>query len=166
MTLSCISKATGLQKSSLYHFFPGGKSQIGLEILLFVDEKLSQEFSRFLEKKDTSVINFYNALDVLCEFYQDGKQSCLLDIMSIANQDPKIQEACQNLLQKLVDSLTATLVECSVTQDEAGKRAIEAVILLQGSLILSRATGQNSFFLNCIQTLKERGAKWNENTDS
>ena len=36
-SLSLISKATGLGKGSLYHFFPGGKEEMAVAVLAEID---------------------------------------------------------------------------------------------------------------------------------
>jgi AcrR family transcriptional regulator len=41
-SLSDISDATGLGKSSLYHHFPNGKEEIALQVLAFLEEQLEQ----------------------------------------------------------------------------------------------------------------------------
>src|SRR5215213_4679270 len=41
-SLSDISEATGLGKSSLYHHFPSGKEEIALQVLAHLEQQLEQ----------------------------------------------------------------------------------------------------------------------------
>lgn len=156
MTISCISKAIGMQKSSIYHFFPGGKSQIGLEIILFVDDLLSQELFHCLRRGYKNPVTIlHKALDILCEFYKQGNHSCVINIISTIDHEPKIKKACNNLLQKLITIFTTILMKFNLNHEEAQQKSIEIITLIQGSLIISHATNQNSFFLKQIQLIKK-----------
>ena len=154
MSISCISEATGLKKSSIYHFFANGKSQIALEIIQFVQNLLSESFTEIMNSGDLPFRTLHKALDVLSEFYGAGKRNCLIDVMTIGNTDHKMQEASGGLAYKLIDIFKTILISADLDAKNAEKKSIEIVTLLQGSLVLSRATHNNQFFVNCIRSLK------------
>ena len=155
MSISSISEATGLKKSSLYHFFPEGKAQIALEIVLYVDNLLTQAFSDLINKKTSFSETFSEMLDVLTEFYQHGQRSCLIEIMTITFPNEQIQLAIETLLLKLIDTFKTVFLLNEHLPYAAETLAIEVVTRIQGSLILSRAMRQPSFFMNQMSALKK-----------
>ncbi len=154
MSLSCISQATGLKKSSIYHFFPNGKAQIALEIIEFVDQMLSKAFEQMLAKNDPPLTKFNNALYLLSDFYQNGNSSCLLDVMTIANGDEKIQQALKTILYKLINIFKTILISCDLDQASAQSKATDIITRLQGALVLCRVTNETHFFGNLIKSLE------------
>lgn len=154
MSISCISKALNLKKSSIYHYFPLGKAQIALEIVHFVDDTLSRAFSDIINTKHPSIVKFHKVLDIMSEFYRQGENSCLIDVITIANTDEKIKEAVQELLLKLINVFQLILLADCPNKKEAQKKSIEVVSRIQGSLVLARATGKSDFFRNTITDLK------------
>ncbi|WP_106873860.1 TetR/AcrR family transcriptional regulator [Candidatus Phycorickettsia trachydisci] len=156
MSISCIANATKLKKSSIYHFFPEGKSQIALEIILYVDEILSAQFNEIISNDAAPKVKYYKLLDALSDFYQFGKRNCLLDVTTIANANPKIQTASKNLLNKLINTFYLVFTERGLNKQEAEQKAVEVITLIQGSLILCRATEENKLFLNLIKSLKSK----------
>jgi len=153
MSLSCISEATGLKKSSIYHFFPGGKTQIALEIIKFADQMLSEEFNKVVKSADDCDVKFNKALDILSEFYQKGHSGCLLDVMTIDNEDEQIQKALKVLLSKLISVFKIILQGGGIEENAAHQKATDTVIRLQGALVLCRITKETHYFIDVISSL-------------
>ncbi|NNM58537.1 MAG: TetR/AcrR family transcriptional regulator [Legionellales bacterium] len=154
MSISSISEATGLKKSSLYHFFPEGKAQIAYEIVQFVDDMLTHSFEQIMHENELPLTKFNKILDVLSDCYQQGQQGCLIDIMTISYIDERTQLAIKDLLLKLIGLFKRIFILKGSTEQAAEEKAIETVMLIQGSLVLSRATKQPVYFMNCIHKLK------------
>ena len=159
MSISCISEAVNLQKSSIYHHFPLGKAQIGLEIVLFVDDTLSKALADILNAHSSSLSKMHKALDLLSDFYHKGKNSCLIDIMSIANTDENIKKAVHELLLKLIKGFQSIIESDGQNKKAAQRKAIETITRIQGSLVLARATDNSDYFRDTITDLKKTRAK-------
>src|SRR3990167_1106920 len=81
-SLALLSEATGLKKASLYHRFPGGKEQMGLEVLQEAGRWLTEHVLGPLAGEGTPrerITAMARELDV---FYRGGKQACLLNLLS------------------------------------------------------------------------------------
>lgn len=154
MSISSISEATGLKKSSLYHFFPEGKAQIALEIVLYINNALTRSFNVVLNEKSSPAVKFNKILDILAEFYQQGQRGCLIDIMTISYIDEKVQQAIKELLLTLIGTFSAILQANGLPEQAAEEKAVEIVALIQGTLVLSRATKQPVYFSQCVSKLK------------
>ena len=154
MSLSCISEATGLKKSSIYHFFPDGKNQIALEIIKFADQMLSEKFLQLAESGDAYDVKFNKTLNILSEFYGKGNSSCLLDVMTIDNNDEQTQKAIKQLLLKLINVFKALFQEAGLDERGAHLNATDIVVRLQGALVICRVTKETQYFADVISSLR------------
>lgn len=157
MTLSYISEITGLNKSSIYHYFPGGKSEIALEVLKSTEELLSQACEKALKREKKPFLQFCAILDILTEFYKNGESSCLIEMMSINVTEDNLQQAVQSILDKLLGLFKDIFLAAGQAPKSAQKNAVHVLTLLQGSLILSRATQHPAYFMEQVKELKQSG---------
>src|SRR5262252_4361473 len=77
-SLSDISDATGLGKSSLYHHFPKGKEQIALQVLDHLEEQLENALFEPMRAHASPRKKLDRMLDTIDAFYEGGKKACLL----------------------------------------------------------------------------------------
>ena len=84
-SLGDIAAATGLQKSSLYHRFPGGKQQMASEIAGTIGIHFAEEVLAPLNGAGTARERLTEVAVRLAAFYDDGRRSCLLDTLSIGD---------------------------------------------------------------------------------
>jgi AcrR family transcriptional regulator len=73
-SLSDISDATGLGKSSLYHHFPNGKEEIALQVLAFLEEQLELALFEPMRAAGTPRKKLDRMLDTIDAFYEGGKK--------------------------------------------------------------------------------------------
>jgi AcrR family transcriptional regulator len=157
LTLQDISKVTGLNKSSLYHYFPGGKIQIAKEILIHAHHYLTGRFTVLLEEsREAPEVLWKQSLDILVEFYQNGPIACLLDVMSIDLHEPAIHKALQAIAESLLKLFETIACRAQASDEDAKEGAIRTLSIIQGSLVLSRALSQPSLWKNQIEMLKEK----------
>lgn len=154
-TLAALSKATGLQKASLYHRFPGGKEQMAQEVLQVAGLWLEVNLLSPLRDKDTlpkaRIELMVRRLD---EFYSGGKQACLLNLLSTASPDSgPFGKSIKALIDAWVTTLSSLLLETGLRRNVATARAERAMVGLQGSLVVSRGLGTTRPFKNYLRTL-------------
>ena len=93
-SLGAIATATGLQKSSLYHRFPGGKQQMAAE----ASASVIQEFAGAVLAPVGSEAPLHERVAAIAanldRFYDGGARYCLLDMLSVG--DPGV-DAASNL---------------------------------------------------------------------
>ena len=87
-TLSKLSKATGLQRASLYHRFPGGKKAMAEAVLAHAGAWLDTHVLTPLMGSGTPQARLQKMAEALDTFYVQGGKSCLLDSLSFGEEVP------------------------------------------------------------------------------
>lgn len=155
-SLAELSKATGLKRASLYHRFPGGKEQMAREVLKAASEWIADNVLSLLKSEAPPRARIIAMAASLKSFYSGGKQACLLNMLSSAHiQSGPFTKQIKALFQALIDGLSAVLIEAGFDEVDAVARSERAVILLQGSLVLSRGMGSTRPFQTFLSTLPD-----------
>lgn len=153
-TLSSLSQETGLQRASLYHRFPGGKEQMAQEVLAATESWLRENIFEPLKRGGSVDQRLQLMIRKLDELYSSGKQACVLNMLSSAlDHDSPFAEPIKRIFEALIGALAALAEERGLEKSDAWERAQRAVILLHGSLVLSRGTGSQKPFERFLETL-------------
>lgn len=153
-TLTILSKATGLKRASLYHRFPDGKEQMAREVLEAAGTWLEANVLAPLRDGGPPAERIGRMVEKLDEFYSGGRQACLLNLLSSARiHEGPFTRLIKQTFEAWIGALTTTLVDAGLTEATARARAERGVILLQGSLVLSRGTGDTRPFREFLKTL-------------
>ncbi len=153
-SLALLSQATGLKKASLYHRFPGGKEQMGLEVLQEAGRWLTEHVLGPLAGEGTPRERITAMTRELDSFYRGGKQACLLNLLSspIGEASP-FKASIRQMFEAFVEALTKVVAEGGCSAAEARDRAEHGVALIQGSLVLSRGLGSTGPFRKALDAL-------------
>ncbi len=154
-SLSKISEATGLQRASLYHRFPGGKAEMAEAVLNRAGEWLEVHALRLLTESGPPEQRLRQMARKLDEFYEGGKQSCLLDALSFGVEEGGIRDHQRAAMQAWVEAIAIMLRESGLPTRAARERAQDAVIRIQGSLVMARATGDPRPFRRTLRNLPQ-----------
>ena len=149
-----IAAATGLQKSSLYHRFPGGKQQMSAEVVA----EVQRAFGAILAPLDGegSLRARVTAVGAnLSAFYERGHAPCLLEALSFGAPGPETADALQAAARAWIDAFAAAARAGGAGRASALRRAQDAVAAIEGGLVLARVTGDNSAFLRAIDRLAD-----------
>ena len=152
-SLSKISEATGLQRASLYHRFRGGKAEMAEAVLERADEWFGAHALRPLAEAGPPERRLRQMARKLDEFYKGGHKSCLLDSLSFGHEESMIRDHVEASMTAWVDVITAVLRESGLPARAARQRAEDAVIRIQGSLVMARATGDSAPFRRTLRNL-------------
>jgi TetR/AcrR family transcriptional repressor of lmrAB and yxaGH operons len=152
-TLRLLSNATGLEKASLYHRFPGGKEDIAVAVAERVNAWFATNVFEPLKAKGTPARRIRHVAQKLQEFYGDGMKSCTLDTLSLPGGGDALAKVLRDGLLGWIDAFTQIAKESGCTMAVARTRAEQAIIELEGSLVMSRVLGQNRLFLKWIERL-------------
>ncbi len=155
-TLSRISTATGLGRASLYHHFPGGKQDIAQAVLSYVEEWFTETIVAPLQHPNPPMTRLRAMCDSLNGFYNQGQDACLLSIFSLGEGRDLFQIQVQRVLQIWIDQLSQVLLDAGIRKEEAHQRAENAVMLIQGALVLARGLNCTRPFERILQQLPER----------
>lgn len=154
LSLSLISEATGLGKASLYHHFPGGKEQMALEVMEVAKSWVSDEILTVLVSNEDPKRRLKLALGRLDAFYEHGTKACILEAMSALNAPVAVKGTAKDLLEGLMEGFRKVAKDMNKSPAQARAIAESAVVGLQGSLIVSRATHDKTIFKRFLSKLE------------
>lgn len=153
-SLALLSEATGLKKASLYHRFPGGKEQMGLEVLQEAGRWLTEHVLGPLAGEGSPRERITAMARELDAFYRGGKQACLLNLLSstIGEASP-FKASIRQMFEAFVDALASVVAEAGYSATTARDRAERGVALIQGSLVLARGLESTEPFRKALDAL-------------
>lgn len=141
-SLGLLADSTGLQKASLYHRFPGGKQQMAEEVITAAVSWYEVNIFAPLRGDGTPRERLAAVGQRLAEFYADGRKACLLNMLAAPPEaDGPFAAAIRGAFAAIIDAFRDLASEAGHDAPEAGRRASRAVMLLHGSLVLSRGLG-------------------------
>ena len=151
VSLSDISEATGLGKSSLYHHFPGGKPDMAAAVIAFVRDWMNAHLFAMLEGKGAFAARVDAMLAATSEMYEGGKAPCIIASMMIARGGDPVSAEIGRLLGEWIKTLAAALRAQGASARDAEERATTAIIMIEGALIVARATGRAKIFQDALK---------------
>jgi TetR/AcrR family transcriptional regulator, lmrAB and yxaGH operons repressor len=154
LSLSQIAKATGLGKASLYHHFPGGKDQMAQEVLRLTGQWLQSEIVHVLHSEGPAKERLNTVLSRLDSLYQSGDEACLLEMMIAGVTPESVRCIVADIFTALLKGFQKIALDLGKSPAQARTIAENAVISIQGSLILSRALNDTNPFRRQIKTIQ------------
>ena len=152
-TLSKISEATGLGKASLYHHFPGGKEEMVEAVLDYLQQWLERNILQVLSQTGTPSSRLQQMCDRLNQLYEGGQKPCLFAILLMGSARDVFHAQVKILLTAWIEAIATVLIEAGLTTTLAHQRGEDAVIAIQGSLILAQGLDNAAPFQRVIQQL-------------
>lgn len=154
-SLSRISEGTGLGRSSLYHHFPGGKDDMVAAILAHTEAASRERIAGPLLAPGTPRERVERLASGLDAFYAKGTASCLVELLGIGEAGDRFGVTLQARITALIGLLTNVARDAGLDGPDAAARAEDAVIAIQGSLVVSRALGSPAPFRRTIAGLPD-----------
>lgn len=154
-SLGLIAKATGLEKASLYHRFPGGKDEMVSAALSRVGEHFSTQVLAGLDGRGTPHEKLRAVQRGLREFYLDGELPCALDTLSLPTGNADIREGLRKSYIGWLDAFAELAREAGAAAAEARRRAQQAIVAVEGALVVSRVTRDTKPFRETVASLPE-----------
>ena len=152
-SLSRISEATGLQRASLYHRFPGGKEEMAKAVLERAGQWLGNRVLAPLSGPGQPAERIRKMAQELHLFYGGGRHSCLLDSLSFGFEDNDIKQHVREGMRGWVEALAKIAREAGVPTKKARQQAQDAISCIQGGLVLARVLNDTSPFERTLQNL-------------
>jgi AcrR family transcriptional regulator len=128
---------------SLYHFFPGGKEQLGQEVIRWSGDLYLQLFVMIaLQAPDpaTAIGDFFaGAAETLRE--TDYADACPIATVAleVASTNEPMREATADVFASWIDAASAYFAAAGIAEDAARELAFSILCLLEGAFIFSRA---------------------------
>lgn len=153
-SLAMLAQASGLTKSSLYHRFPGGKEQMALEILQRTRSFLDAEVFPVLQGHAPPQERMRAFAAALRTIYANGADSCLLNMLAAPRGEANASaQAIASTFQQLLKGVAAVARAAGCPAPEARRRAEQALVEIQGSLVLARGIGDPAVFSRMLARL-------------
>ena len=154
-TLTMLSEATGLKKASLYYRFPYGKEQMAREVLDQAWVWLEEHILAPLGGAGTPSSRIDEMVRQLDKFYSGGKQACLLNMLSSSQiQEGPFTALIQGAFEAWIAGLSTVVMDAGRDEKTARLRAERAIMMLQGSLVLSRGMRTTRPFKDFVRTVR------------
>lgn len=147
VSLADISAATGLGKSSLYHHFPDGKPDMAEAVGAYALKSMRENVFEPLRAAAPLPAKVAAMLATADQMYEGGVTPCL-----VANMLPSGAAASpvKAIIGEWIDALAAALKAAGVRPAQARARAVEAVVAIEGALIVTQATGEKTVFRDAL----------------
>ena len=152
-TVSRLSEATGLKKASLYHHFQGGKEQMAQAVLEYIGNWIERNIFAPLESDKPARDRIVAMCQGIDKFYQSGQAPCLLAVMSLGEADNLFHQQLEQSLKRWLNKLSEVVEETGVEPKQARLRAENAIMIIQGALVLVRVTKDTQPFTRAIALL-------------
>jgi len=152
-TLTRISEHTGLGRASLYHHFPNGKD----EMIQAVFEQTEAAFDREILGRLRSALPPQQRIKTVLEYiwthYKGGSTTCFLALLSLTSNDDELCSGIDRVFRKWITGFTDVIRESGVPLKLAKSRAEDAVIQIQGALVLAIAIDDPRVFQRVMRNL-------------
>jgi AcrR family transcriptional regulator len=155
-SLSEITRATGLGKGSLYHFFPAGKNEMGKAVLDDVDGWFRTNVFEPLQQHPDPAAGMEHMFKAVDRFFDSGRRICLVGSFALDDTRDRFASDVQSYFAAWIAALASTLKRSGFDTRSARETAEEVVAGIQGALVLARSQDDPKIFKRAIKRLKQR----------
>jgi AcrR family transcriptional regulator len=139
-----ILAAASAPFGSLYHFFPGGKEQLGAETIRSSGRLYLELFATIAAQAPdapSAVGAFFSgAADTLAETgYADACPIATV-ALEVASTNEQLREACQEVFESWIAAASAYFAAAGIDRRTARALALSMLCLLEGAFVFCRAT--------------------------
>jgi AcrR family transcriptional regulator len=155
-SLSLIGRATGLGKGSLYHFFPGGKAEMAAAVLADIDYWFETNLFAPLRGPGPPEAAIAAMIVEVTAYFRCGRRVCLVGAMGMNQSRDRFAAAIRGYFLRWIEALADALRRGGVDAAEAAALAEEAVAVIQGAIVLTRALDRPETFERAMDHLRVR----------
>jgi AcrR family transcriptional regulator len=128
---------------SLYHFFPGGKEQLGEEVIRSSGAIYGQLLDAFYRPGEDPVAATRNFFAAAAQTLRESDYADACPIATVAlevsSTNEPMRQACADVFDGWVDGATERLIETGLTRKRSRELAFSLIGALEGAFVLSRA---------------------------
>lgn len=138
-----IVARAGAPFGSLYHFFPGGKEQLGQEVIKRSGQMYQDLFEAILDAAPNVLTGvddlFRGAAELLRQ--TDYADACPIATVAleVASTNEPLREATADVFTSWIETGTVRFARAGVPDDKARELAVTLIAALEGAFVLSRA---------------------------
>lgn len=141
--LKQITAAGGAPWGSLYHFFPGGKEQLGAEAVAHSGARYLKLFDLVFAQADGEVVRsvrdfFHLSVDALERSgWGDGCPIATV-ALEVASTSEPLRHACAEVFAAWEASIARRLASAGIAGERAAELAVYVLAAFEGAIVLSR----------------------------
>lgn len=151
-SMSILSAETKLGRSSLYHYFPGGKEEMAAAVLDLAERFLRDDLMAILREPGDPRRQVEKFIRRLNEYYEGGTVGCLFATLALHDCPPAIGARVATLTRDWITSFATYLRTRGEPEPRA--RAEKIVRLIQGGLVVALATQDPKPFTHALHDLR------------
>ena len=153
-SIAVLAEATGLKKASLYHRFPRGKQQMAEEVLAAALTWYGSKILTPLRSNALPAERLALVAEHLNAFYEGGRRACLLNMLASTGYEiGPFSPAIKSAFEALVAGFAELARDAGCDTKTANYRAERVVMLLHGSLVMSRGLQSPQPFKSFMSSL-------------
>lgn len=132
-----ILDTCGIPKGSFYYFFPGGKNQLGVEVLNYAYERMDRAFWPCLPgigQRGGRVVKMAHHIADMLENHKGYTTSLVITFIGIEASDisADMEEAAKQVYQRWIRLYCDKLMACGYSLERAGHIAPQICALIHG----------------------------------
>lgn len=152
-SLADLSRATGLGRSSLYHYFPEGKDQMAAAVLTRAEVVIDSQIFQAAQTPESLSIRVRKIVSALEQMYSGGRNLCVLGQLATASLGPSARKSLRNSLEQWTLAIAKLARDGGMRDARARDFAEDWVARLQGALIVQAANGSTGSFKRTLKSL-------------
>ncbi len=152
-SLADLSRATGLGRSSLYHYFPEGKDQMAAAVLSRAEVVIDTQIFQVAQSPESLKARVRKIVSGLEQIYRGGRNACILGQLATAGLGPAARDSLRHSFQQWVAAIAKLARDSGMTEARARDFAEDWVARLQGALIMQAANESTRPFQRALKTL-------------
>ncbi len=159
-SLKELSEATGLKKASLYHRFPNGKQEMANAVLNHLGNWVEENvFNTLLDENLTPSNRLKNSLFQIKTLYDKGNNSCIFRALSMESGLELFEKQIMQGMNKWIAVFSELGFALGLQEDIAQKKALQILVEIQGSLVVTKIMRDISIFENTLKNIEQEYLK-------
>lgn len=155
-SLARISEATGLGRASLYHYFPDGKDGMLREVLDLAKTWIRRDVrAPLLESSKSAQSRLRSAMRNIVAGYDGGASSCLVNVFGLGDSSAIAPKELADTAAEYVDAFSRFLMGEGLAAAKARDVALDAVVQIEGALVVARALRDKTVFSKRMDRLEK-----------
>jgi AcrR family transcriptional regulator len=152
-SIRLLSRATGLERASLYHRFPDGKEQMAAAVVGETCQWFEQNVFLPLKVQGNPAGKVRRVATNLRDFYRRGTLGCVLDTMTLGDGPAAVRSMIRTAYAAWLDAFEGVAREAGISGSAARSRAQQALVEIEGSLVVARVAGDSKPFVRVLRNL-------------
>ncbi|KQP36618.1 TetR/AcrR family transcriptional regulator [Methylobacterium sp. Leaf100] len=153
-SLALLGARAGLGKGSLYHAFPGGKAEMADAVLDSIGAWFEAEIYAALRDDPDPRAAIRRMLSETDAYFRSGRRVCLVGALALSERRDRFGMRIAGYFAAWRDALTGALHRAG--RAEAKILAEDAVLAIQGGLVLARALDDPGVFERLLARLERQ----------